>query len=114
MAAELEQTVLRLAQEHHRRFYGKYRGVVTENDDPDKQGRVRVKVAELFGDDVTGWAMPCVPFAPPNKGALYLPEVDSFVWVEFEGGDPSRPIWAGCFWWPRDKAPDVASPAVKI
>ena len=113
MALELERAVLHLAQEQQRRFYGKYRAIVTDNDDPDDQGRIRAKVVELFGDEATGWAMACVPFAPAGAGTLFLPEVDSNVWIEFEGGDPSRPIWTGC-WWPQGKAPDVASAAVKV
>jgi len=113
MALELESAVLQLAQHRQRTFFGKYRGIVTDNNDPDKQGRVRAKVPELFGDEPAGWAMACVPFAPPQKGFLALPEVDSLVWIEFEGGDPSRPIWSGCFW-PQNQGPDLPSPAVKI
>lgn len=109
----LQEAVLQLAKEHHRRYYGKFRGIVTDNNDPDQQGRVRVKVPELFGDDPIGWAMACVPFAPPDHGFLALPEIDSNVWIEFEAGDPSRPIWSGC-WWPQGKAPAISSPAVKI
>ena len=109
----LEQAVLRLAQQQQRRLYGKFRGIVTNNQDPDQQGRIRAKVPELFGDDPTGWAMPCVPFAPPDAGWLALPEVDSNVWIEFEAGDPSRPIWVGG-WWPQGKAPAVSSPSVKL
>ena len=109
----LNKAVLHIAQEQQRRYYGKFRGIVTDNNDPDKQGRIRAKVPELFGDEQIGWAMPCVPYAPPGHGMLVLPEADSNVWIEFEGGDPSRPIWAGC-WWPVDKAASISSPAVKI
>lgn len=109
----LHHTVLKLAQEHQRRYYGKFRGVVTDNNDPDKQGRIRAKVPELFGNEQSGWAMPCVPYAPSGHGMLLLPEKDTNVWIEFEAGDPSRPIWAGC-WWPSDKAASIASPSVKI
>jgi len=109
----MDRAVLRLAQDQQRRYYGKFRGLVTDNNDPDKQGRIRAKVPELFGDEPTGWAMACVPFAPPGHGLLMLPDTDTNVWIEFEGGDPSRPIWAGC-WWPADKAAPIASPSVKI
>jgi uncharacterized protein involved in type VI secretion and phage assembly len=109
---EIQEAVLRLAQAQQRRFHGKFRGIVTDNDDPDQQGRIRARVPELFDGDATGWAMACVPFAPPQKGLLTLPEIDSNVWIEFEGGDPSRPIWAGC-WWPQGQGPDVSSPQVR-
>jgi uncharacterized protein involved in type VI secretion and phage assembly len=109
----LHKAVLHLAKEQQRRYYGKFRGIVTDNNDPDKQGRIRGKVPELFGDEQTGWAMPCVPYAPPGHGMLLLPEADSNVWIEFEGGDPSRPIWAGC-WWPSDKAASISGPTMKL
>lgn len=109
----LQEAVVRLAKDQQRRYYGKFRGIVTDNNDPDQQGRIQAKVPELFGDEVMGWAMACVPFAPPDHGFLALPEVDSNVWIEFEGGDPSRPIWTGC-WWPQGKAPSISSPAMKI
>jgi uncharacterized protein involved in type VI secretion and phage assembly len=113
MPLELDNAVLQLAQDRQRHIYGKFRGVVTDNNDPEQQGRIQAKVVELFGDEPTGWAMACVPFAPPQKGFLMLPEVDSWVWIEFEGGDPSHPIWTGCFW-PQSQGPSVASPSVKI
>jgi uncharacterized protein involved in type VI secretion and phage assembly len=109
----LQHAIVKLAQHQQRRYYGKYRGIVTQNKDPDTQGRIQAKVPELFGDQETGWAMACVPFAPPSHGMLFLPEVDSNVWIEFEGGDPSRPIWSGC-WWPQGKAASTKSPAVKL
>ena len=109
----VQHAIVRLAQHQQRRYYGKYRGIVTDNNDPDTQGRIQAQVPELFGDASTGWAMACVPFAPSGHGMLFLPEIGSNVWMEFEGGDPSRPIWAGC-WWPQGKGASVASPAVKL
>jgi len=46
----------------------------------------------------TGWCAPCVPYAGPQVGFLMLPEVGSGVWIEFEAGDVSFPIWTGCYW----------------
>lgn len=42
--------------------------------------------------------MPCVPFAGPGVGMVFLPPEDAGIWVEFEGGDLCYPIWTGCFW----------------
>jgi hypothetical protein len=42
--------------------------------------------------------MPCVPYAGSGVGFYAMPPIGADVWVEFEGGDPSYPIWAGCFW----------------
>lgn len=78
-------------------FWGKYRGQVKDNDDPLHLGRVKVKVPDIFGDDLTGWALPCFPFAGPGKGLFMVPPSDAWVWVEFEYGDPQKPIWTGCF-----------------
>ena len=79
---------------------------MTDNDDPDQSGRIKVKVPQLFDDDETDWATPCVPFANKGHGFYVLPEVDDTVWVEFEAGDPSHPIWTGC-WWAQGKAPSL-------
>lgn len=97
---EIEQVVARLAQQVERRFYGKYRGLVTDNDDPELLGRLRLTVPSLLGDAVvTGWAMPCVPYGgEPNQGMHFVPEVGAGVWVEFEEGDLEFPIWVGTFW----------------
>jgi uncharacterized protein involved in type VI secretion and phage assembly len=98
--------------EHLRtRFYGLYRGVVTDNNDPSSLGRIKAHVPAVFGDVESSWCMPCVPYAGPQVGMAFLPEVGSGVWIEFEGGDVSYPIWVGCYWrdseLPSDVAPDV-------
>jgi uncharacterized protein involved in type VI secretion and phage assembly len=97
---DLERIVANLVQKVERRFYGKYRGFVADNADPKHLGRLRVRVPSLLGADVvTGWAMPCVAFGgASDQGVLFIPEVDSGVWVEFEEGDLEFPIWVGTFW----------------
>lgn len=80
------------------RFFGKYRGVVENNLDPLQQGRIQVSVPAVLGEGSSSWAMPCVPYAGPGVGFFAIPPIGANVWVEFEGGDPDYPIWAGCFW----------------
>ena len=80
------------------RFWGKYRGIVTDNLDPLMVGRVRAKVPDVTGDDETGWAMPCAPFGGDGMGFFAVPAKGAGVWIEFEHGDPDYPIWAGCWW----------------
>ena len=82
------------------RFLGKYEGVVTDAADPKKIGRVRAKVPAVLGEEVvSGWALPCVPGGGgKERGMLFLPQVGDTVWIEFAGGDVSRPIWVGTFW----------------
>jgi uncharacterized protein involved in type VI secretion and phage assembly len=94
------------------RFFGKYRGTVVDNDDQTHRGRLKVQVKSVCGDDAL-WAMPCVPYAGDGVGMLSLPEAGTGVWVEFEGGDPSFPIWTG-FFWADDEAPEQANPKIKI
>ena len=79
-------------------FYGKFRGVVTDNLDPLMQGRIRAKVSDVLGDEECGWAMPSVPYAGSGVGLFLIPPKEASVWIEFEHGDPDYPIWSGCFW----------------
>jgi hypothetical protein len=81
-----------------RRFFGKYRGLVIENIDPEQIGRVMVQVPDVFGTIPASWAMPCVPAAGIQAGCFMVPPIGSQVWVEFEQGDPDYPIWTGGFW----------------
>ena len=81
-----------------RPFYGKYRGVVSDNQDPLMMGRVRATVPDVLGDQESGWAMPCAPFGGNQTGFFAIPTVGAGVWIEFEQGDPDYPIWAGCWW----------------
>lgn len=80
------------------RFYGKYRGLVADTADPQGLGRLRLQVSDVLGPATSDWALPCVPLAGPNAGFLMLPAIGASVWVEFEAGDPARPIWTGGFW----------------
>jgi uncharacterized protein involved in type VI secretion and phage assembly len=99
------------------RYFGKYRGVVTDNNDPTTRGRIKVKVPAALGD-LESWAMPCLPYTGDRMGSWAIPENGSGVWVEFEAGDPSYPIWNGGFWAdnenPQDEQGADASPALKI
>lgn len=90
-------------------FYGKYRGVVSDNRDPLMLGRIRAKVQDVFGEHESGWALPALPYAGKNVGLFLIPPTDAWVWIEFEHGDPEYPIWTGCFW-AQGEVP--ASPAV--
>ena len=92
------------------RFYGKYRGTVTDIDSGTL--RIKAEVPSVLGTQPTGWCMPCVPYAGPNVGIAFLPEKGSGVWIEFEGGDLSYPIWVGCFWRSGEQ-PSDATPTVK-
>jgi uncharacterized protein involved in type VI secretion and phage assembly len=82
---------------------GKYRGVVTNNQDPQMKGRIKAKVPDVLGDLESGWAMPCAPFGGKRLGFFALPDEGAGVWIEFEHGDPEYPVWTGCWWGSKDE-----------
>jgi uncharacterized protein involved in type VI secretion and phage assembly len=90
-----------------RQFWGKYRGTVTDTNDPLMSGRIRARVPDVMGADESGWAMPCVPFAGNGMGYFALPDTGSGVWIEFEYGDPDRPIWSGAWWGSTTQVPQA-------
>lgn len=100
------------------RHYGKYRGIVTDNNDPKNLGRIRARVPEILQDVECGWALPCAPYAGHQSGAFTVPSAGTGVWIEFESGMVSRPIWTGCWWGdgdiPQDEGGADATPDVKI
>ena len=96
------------------KFYGKYRGKVTDINDPLMIGRIRAQVPDVMGDEESGWAMPCAPFGGSGMGFFALPVVDAGIWVEFEQGNPDYPIWSGCWFGSQEEIPtDLLSPPYK-
>ncbi len=91
-----------------KKFFGKYRGVVVDNQDPEMIGRVLAQVPDVLGEATSSWALPCVPFAGPASGFFCVPAVGAAVWVEFEQGDPDYPIWSGGFWGAAAEVPPLA------
>ena len=117
MTAADDRTLEDLLERLRTRFYGKYRGIVTDVE-PSTM-RIKAKVPSVLGETKTGWCMPCVPYAGPKVGFAFLPEKGSGVWIEFEGGDVSYPIWVGGYWrtgeFPADVAQqDPAKPAQQV
>jgi uncharacterized protein involved in type VI secretion and phage assembly len=97
-----------------RQFWGKYRGIVVDNEDPLMLGRLQVSVPQVLGEVVTAWAMPCVPYAGLEVGFYMMPPIGAGVWVEFEGGDPDYPIWAGCFWREGERPVEAELPTMRL
>ena len=92
-------------------FHGKYRGTVIQNIDPEFRGRLLIMVPDVLGLAPSGWAEPCVPLAGPTgppMGVYMVPPIGAGVWVEFEQGDPSHPIWVGCRWGSQADIPPLA------
>ncbi len=106
--------VLNWIRNHH---FGKYRGLVTDNNDATNRGRIKVRVPSVLGD-LEVWAMPCLPYTGNNAGVYTIPEPGAGVWIEFEAGDPSYAIWAGGFWadneLPKNEQGAEATPSLRM
>ncbi len=87
------------------RLYGVVVGLVTNNQDPDKWGRVKVKFPWLSDQDESNWARMATPMAGKSRGFYFLPEVDDEVLVVFEQGDVRFPYVIGVLWNGKDLPP---------
>lgn len=96
------------SSEGMKRYYGKYRGTVLNNVDPEQRGRIMALVPDVLGITPSSWAMPCVPIAGKQEGIFVVPQIGAGVWIEFEQGDPDYPIWTGGFWGIAAEVPALA------
>jgi uncharacterized protein involved in type VI secretion and phage assembly len=87
------------------RIYGVVVGLVTNNQDPDGVGRVKVRFPWLSDQDESYWARIAAPMAGKDRGVYLLPEVDDEVLVAFEHGDIRRPYVVGALWNSKDTPP---------
>jgi uncharacterized protein involved in type VI secretion and phage assembly len=90
---------------HAGRITGVVIGVVTNNQDNDGMGRVKVRFPSLSEDDESHWARIAAPMAGKDRGVYFLPEVDDEVLVAFEHGDVRFPYVLGALWNGVDKPP---------
>jgi hypothetical protein len=93
------------------KYWGKYQGTVVNNVDPELRGRLMVSVSDVLAYVPSTWAEPCVPLAgPPGPpmGVYMVPPIGAGVWIEFEHGEPDRPIWVGCRWGSQSDIPPLA------
>jgi uncharacterized protein involved in type VI secretion and phage assembly len=84
-------------------------GVVTDNKDPDKLGRVKIKFPVLSEQDTSHWAPMLMQGAGKRRGWFFIPEVNDEVLVMFEQGDLNRPIVVAAMWNGKDKPSDKNS-----
>jgi uncharacterized protein involved in type VI secretion and phage assembly len=97
-------------------WYGVYSGLVVGVRDPDRQGRIKVRlpwVMDAGEDPYEAWARLATLMAGDHRGSWFIPEVDDEVLLAFEGGDPSRPYILGALWNGRDTPPAEMDDASK-
>jgi phage protein D len=87
-------------------------GVVSNNNDPKKWGRVRVKFPTLTEEHESNWARVVSVGAGAARGFDCLPEVNDEVLVAFEHGDIHRPYVIGGVWNGTDAPPEVVTDSV--
>ena len=111
---QIDEVVARLVERVEGRYFGKYRGQVTDNNDPDNLGRIKAKVPRVLSDEETGWALPAFIYGgAADQGLFAMPDVGAGVWIEFEGGDLSYPIWSGT-WFTSGDIPESAQAGKKV
>ena len=90
-------------------FYGVYPALVTAINDPDSQGRVKVRLPwspDSNGDEYEVWARLATMMAGNNRGSWFIPDVSDEVLLCFEGGNPRRPYVIGMLWNGQDAPPE--------
>jgi phage protein D len=81
-------------------------GVVTDNKDPDDNGKVKVKYPWLGNEGTSHWARIARPSAGKDYGFVWIPEVDEEVVLAFEHGDINFPLVIGSLWNGKDTMPN--------
>lgn len=88
------------------RMYEPVIGLVTDNKDPSKLGRVKIKLSVLSEQETTFWVPIVMLGAGKNRGWFYIPEINDEVLVLFEHGDLNHPMVVGALWNGKDTPPD--------
>ncbi|TDF38592.1 phage tail protein [Alteromonadaceae bacterium M269] len=83
-------------------------GLVTDLEDPEQLGRIKVKYTLLDGEPSSHWARIATPMASSTAGMFFQPEIDDEALVVFESGNMSRPYVIGFLWNGSNKPPEDA------
>jgi len=92
-----------------RHVFGVAAGIVSNNQDPEGEGRVKIKFPWLSDDNETDWVRIATLMAGGERGSFFLPEVGDEVLVAFEHGDINHPFVIGALWNGVDKPPETNS-----
>lgn len=88
-------------------LYGVYIGIVSDNEDDEGMGRVKVEFPWRDADDESNWARIATPMAGDEMGTYFLPEVGDEVLIAFEGGDMHYPYVVGSLWNGEEAPPET-------
>jgi uncharacterized protein involved in type VI secretion and phage assembly len=78
------------------------------NVDPMQMGRIMAMIPDVGSITPSTWAMPAVPLAGKQMGTFMVPQIGAGVWIQFEAGDPDRPVWTGGWWGIAAEVPALA------
>lgn len=113
MDTEFEDRLVELSEWRNEHYYGIYRGTVEAVEDGDTLGIISVKIPDVFGPAHTvSHVRPCSPFAGDKHGFVAIPEPGDGVWIQFEAGKTSLPVWIG-FWWASGEIPEPKGKLVR-
>ncbi|WP_320039957.1 phage baseplate assembly protein V [uncultured Desulfobacter sp.] len=91
-------------------FYGVYSAIVSDINDPDGQGRIKVRLPwspDGEGSAYEAWARLATMMAGTNRGSWFIPDVDDEVLVAFNAGNPRHPYVIGALWNGQDEPPET-------
>jgi len=77
--------------------YGLYRAKVVQRDDDRQRGRIKVQIPSITGSGKTQWVEACMNVGYDNGGDLAIPKIGDTVWIAFEEGDITKPVYVGNF-----------------
>jgi len=104
----INYTVENFTETPEHKIYGVAVGIVTNIEDPENLGRVKVKFPHRNGDRDTDWVYVATPMAGASRGMHLLPEVNDEVLLAFNHGNIDEPYVIGCLWNGKDKPPQTA------
>jgi phage baseplate assembly protein V len=93
------------AHSFDRRLYGVFAGLIDDNQDPEHEGRVKVRFPWLDDATVSEWCRVVQPYAGDGYGATFVPELGTEVLVAFVHGDMNEPVVIGGVYNGKDKPP---------
>lgn len=92
------------------RYYSRYRAIVVDNEDPLSMNRLKVAIPDVHGG-IIDWAMPVNQAGSMDSGFKYItPKIKDIVWISFECGNPSKPLWEYCGWGLEECPEELAKP----